>query len=372
MGRRAREQTSRRPLKWLAGACALIGLAALALTALAYRVPVEIERVDAGMTILQRGEYDWTALLAPNHLYDVDKVSGETTIYTGITRALNMEFSFQISARGANELHGTYSVDLIIRADDSWSKRILLVGARQFAANGDTAAFWTQFTLDLGRLNELIDQIVSETGVAGTAYSLVIQPEVATSVVGTRTTRETYVAPLELRWSGDRRQITMPAQREFVSETTEPVVRRIPRQLTLFGRAVPVKSARAWFAPIGGSCLILAAWLGILARPRRNEAARLLELRRKYRSMFVEGSERELPPLPAVRLYDIAQLLKVARGTGKPVIHAGGADVYYVVDNGVLYEYEASRSASAISSGAPGPRSVPIQRRQRRERVLGA
>lgn len=372
MERRVRRQSWRRPLTWLAGACALIGLTASALAVAAYRTPVETERIDAGMTISQRGKYDWTASLAPNHLYDVDKVSDEAMIYTGITRALNMEFSFQISARGATALRGTYSIDLVIRADDSWSKRIPLVGARQFAANGDTAAFWTQYTLDLGRLNELVDQIVRETGVAGNAYSLIIQPDVSTSVIGMRTTREVFAAPLELRWSGDRRQISMPVQREFVSETTWPIVTKVPGKLILYGVSVSVSSARRWSVPIGTGGLCLATSLGILARPRRSGAAKLLWLQRKYRHLFVEGRERALPPLPIVEMHGIEQLLKVARGFGKPVVRAGSTDVYYVVDSGVVYTYDACDDRGIVAHTAPDLRPVPVPRRQRRQRAVGA
>lgn len=369
MERRFRRHSWRRLLTWLAGACALIALAASALAVAAYRAPVESERTDAGMTISQRGKYDWTASLAPNHLYDRDKVSGETTIFTGITRALNMEFSYQISARGATALHGTYSIDLVIRADDSWSKRIPLVGARQFAASGDSTAFWTQYTLDLARLDELVGQIERETGVAGTAYSLIIQPAVSTSVIGTRSTREVFAAPLELRWSADRRQITMPVQREFVSEMTSPVVTKVPGTLSLFGLSVPVGSARAWSGPAGAGGFILAAWLGTLARPRRSEAAKLQWLRRKYRHLFVEGREDELPPLPVVELHDLEQLLKVARGTGKPVVRAGGNDVYYIVDSGVVYAYGAYDTTARAGTGS---RPALVPRRQRRERAVGA
>lgn len=369
MERRFRRHSWRRLLTWLAGACALIALAASVLAVAAYRTPAETERTDAGMTISQRGKYDWTASLAPNHLYDLSKVSGETTIFTGITRALNMEFSYQISARGATALHGTYSIDLVIRAEDSWSKRIPLVGARQFAASGDSAAFWTQYTLDLPRLDELVGQIERETGVTGAAYSLIIQPSVSTSVIGTRSTHEVFAAPLELRWSADRRQITMPVQREFVSETISPIVTKVPGMLSLFGLSVPVRSARAWSCSIGAGGFTLAAWLGILARPRHSEAARLQLLRRRNGHLFVEGRDEALPPLPAVELYDLEQLLKVARGTGKPIVRAGGNDLYYVVDSGVVYVYGLGDTAARVGTGS---RPALVPRRQRRERAVGA
>lgn len=367
MERRSLRHPWQRQLIWLVCACALVTLAGAWSAVMAFRAPLETVRTEIGTAISQRGKYSWTASLYPNHLYGGRRVSDESTVFTNITRALNMEFSYQMNAVGATELSGTYAVDLTIRAGQNWSKRVALVSPRRFTAKGDTATFWAQYTLDIQWLNSLVDEIERETGIVASEYSLLIQPSVATAVAGAQATNQTFAAPIDLVWSDKRRQITMPLQREFVTETSLPVVTRIPGTMAVFDRTLPVSPARIWSVVVTGCALLLTLWLATLARLARGETgAAEQRLKRANPRIFIEG-RAELPPaLPTIEVRDLTQLVKVARETGRPVIHAPAGNVHYVVDSGVVY---LCGEALKTSSG-PYPALVP--RRQRRNSTMEA
>lgn len=367
MERRAPRRPWRRPLVWLAWICALVTLSGCLVTFVAFRHPLETEHTVTGMAISQRGHYTWTAVLNPNHLYDGSRASDEPTILTNITRALNMEFSYQMDAPGASDLRGDYAVDLVIRAGTDWTKRLPLVTSRAFSARGDTATFWTQFTLDIAALSRLIDQIEAETSIAGGDYVLSVQPSVTATVTGgLGDTDQTFAAPLELAWSRTDHQIAMPDQREFFSEIDLPVVTRLPAVLPVLGLNLPVSRTRGWAAAISGCALILTAWLGAHARRSRVEQA-IDDWRLKCANarLFVEARGEMPLSLPTVGLRDLGQLVKLARETGKPIVHAAGGDTYYVIDGGVVY---TSGEQQRIS---PRPYPAVVPRRQRRDSAAG-
>ncbi|MGE5559616.1 MAG: DUF5305 family protein [Chloroflexota bacterium] len=359
MERRSPRRSPRRLLIWLAAACAIITLAGAGLAVLAFRTPLERERTEVGTAVSQHGRYSWTALLTPNHLYDSRKVTGETTIFTNITKAVNMEFNYQVKAAGASGISGTYAVDLTIRAGEAWSKRQTLLSPAKFAAKGDTATLWAQYVLDIPALSGLIADIERETGVGASEYTLVIQPTVTASLTGAGIGDQSFAAPLELVWSADRRQIIMPAQREFYSETSMPVVTRVPATLALSTLTLPVRPVRIWSLAVTDCALLLAVWLGVLARRAgRDTTIADQRLRRANARLFIEGKTDLPPALPTIEVRDLTQLIKVARETAKPVVHAGS--VHYVVDSGIVYLCGEVARAGAT----PYPALVP--RRQRR------
>ena len=129
----------------------------------------------------QAGTFSYSAKAkAPTFVYPSGTLSTGDPIYPSLVDTLSLRFEYLFSTKLPHDVSGTIELRaLVLSTSDTWQEVSTVVPLVDFV--GDTTVVTTDFPL--AGLYALIDSVIADTGIAGTNYSVDIQPVV--HVVGT-------------------------------------------------------------------------------------------------------------------------------------------------------------------------------------------
>ena len=176
---RLREPGSRRPRPYFDGpASTLVALGvvmALAVVFLATGFSQPLRRTGTLTDAYsQAGTFTYSANTnAPNAVYPTGVVVSGDPIYPSLVDVVTLRFEYQFSSELPHDIRGTIELHaLVLSQVDTWQEVSTVIPATEFT--GDATAISTD--LPLASLFTLISSVSSQSGIAGTNYSVDIQP----------------------------------------------------------------------------------------------------------------------------------------------------------------------------------------------------
>jgi hypothetical protein len=318
-------------LKPVAAGAALIGIAGLALSAVAWTTPAQ-QSVEAADTAESSMTFSYTAQVPPSAAYDGTTVSAPQPIFRKLADTVDVSYRYAGPA-------GQLRVHAELSAAGGWTSSVPL---------SETIKIGDQFEghviLELGSLEQRALDAAAVTGIPVGSMTIAIVPSVDMDAGGQ------FAPRLEL---GLDRLVLKPTGELVATETTSTTGTRIePATLSAFGQSVAVSTAR-----LSGVAVILLSLLagGALAAAARlsSPAAEAERVRRRYSDLILTVMPVALTPgRPVVDVPDVDSLVKLAERYGLLVLtwSRGGIDTYIVQDENTSYRYR-SGTGSASASG---------------------
>ncbi len=327
---------------------------------------------DASGQIGAEGTFDYTIYLEKNSIYDTHTLKPPATTpyvppaqktlgpdavipYQLIDR---MDASYYYSFRSSRPVTGLaeeMTITATIADPDLWSKSLILVPSTR-----ETGDFKVDFLVDLASLNELLNNIRTETGTAGDTYNLVIEADVhVTAQTDYGPIDEVFTQTLTTDTGGNTLKWT--EKLEKTQEGSITATRITPNSNRYLGLSVGgVKTTSLTLLLI-----FLAIFAASLVFYQKTKPAELplfekeaLAIGKKYADRIAQASSQTpVASEKIIALDSIEDLVKVADELGKPIMHQPPTNsekqhTYYIIDGATQYQYIIAKRSKERRSHA--------------------
>lgn len=314
----------------------------------------------------QTAEWGYSATAPTGTTYPDGVVSTGSPIFLRLVQQIDFSLSYELSAEDRmHNVAGSYSIDAVVGVG-SWSRTIELQPLTRFGG----AAFSTEVTLDVPRMQALVSAAQAETGVASGTATIDLVPKVRTNGFADGVPISVdYDTPLEMQLSPlDLTPTSTPDDTGDALEdsTTIPYERPVVRdeKYEMFGRSISVGRARLVTA---AGLIASLIWVAIAAtnadRLRRKGAGARLAAR--YETTIVDVTS--LPPAAAtaVEVVDMAALARIAERAERLILHhvEGSRHVFLVEDDPSAYCYRLDDATVGAPTRPLPPSDVPAMPR---------
>jgi hypothetical protein len=306
-----------------------------------------------------QGSFEYTIYLEDNSLYDTHTItSPPATPYTPpeqktlgvgpvipyeLVERMDTSYYYQFhSSRQVTDLAEEVTITATLEAPDLWSKSFILVPSTREKGN-----FKVDFPVDIVYLNELLNNIRTETGTSGEAYSLIIEAFVhVTAQTDFGPIDEVFTQTLSTELGGGT--LIWNEDLEATQEGAITTTHTIPNSNRYLGLSVSgVKTTSLTLLLI-----FLAIFVVALVYYQKTKPAELplfekeaLAIDKKYADRIAQaGSQTPVASEKIVSLGSIEDLVKIADELGKPIMHQPPSNsekqhTYYVIDGATQYQY---------------------------------
>ena len=380
-------ESDRRPPAFLEGptwSLASLGVAVLlALVLLAVGFGAPLHRIAAQPDAYrQAGTFSYSAAVkAPNSVYPSGIVTTGQPIYPSLVDAVTLRFGYHFESALPHHVRGTVVLRaLLLSRTDTWREVSTVVPITKFT--GDNTAISSE--LRLSALYGLIGDVAAQSGIAGSNYSVDIQPVVhVVGTVGGTSINDTFspVLPFAVTQTAIRIDVPVappPPGATYVpssasaalASTLGPVQRgHVPHvvanaiSVARYKLSIPVTR---WFG------IVLAALALMLAalhdRLRRRQAKRSIEERiaRQLGALIVPVASLARRGTEPIDVPDFADLAGLARFLERPILYEvrEGRRVFAVDDDTRRYVTAGTdrRQGRARDDGTAGNSSAHLMR----------
>jgi signal peptidase I len=287
--------------------------------------------------------------VATNRLVDGSVVPA-ATLYSRLLDRLEVSLAFRAGSEGAEDLAGTYGVDVVLAMPEGWSTTLVTVDPTPFDAVATELV-----AVDLADAATKVDQVVALTGVGGGEYTVTVTPRLQLEGEAEGEPVQESLAPV-VTFAVDDGVITVAPVQEASAHRELSRQVRASRDYELGPFSLSTQSARGVLA---GTALVLLGALGICALVLfgglgLGESERIAA---RYRSQIVDVAAATGPPGPVVMVSAIDELARLAKVEQSVILHedlGDGGHRYRVFLGAVTYEYETAPDHGARAAG-PGP-----------------
>lgn len=335
---------SRAVLKILFVSFVLLVVISIPVGVRAYSTPVEEQSTTVLSDYQHKGEYGYTAYLKPNQFYD-NKLTlrpGEGTLYTNLVENLDITFTYTFISTQTSDIMIEYIITTELEAPDKWVKSFPTGLENTVIFTGRVVQFSAELSVDIGWVENIIDNLERETGASSSTYNFKIKPTInllSENSVGT--INESFIPALVLGFtfgSADGDQITIDGLENSASGS-------ITENRTIF--YPEVSNERGIFTAISAIGLIGLLSTGLLFIKTKPQAPEKLieQLISPFEGAIVgSGTEPPREGVAVVGMKSLQDLVYVGEGLGKPVLHfekpgEKGVHIFYVLDGPTRYEY---------------------------------
>lgn len=326
---------------------ATVVFAALLLGAFAFTRPVTRSTLE-DINYTHTGSWSYSAN-APAELFDSPAAQTGAPIFRRLASTVALHFTYRLAGDQPADLHGDYRIVAEIDDVSGWKRTIELTPATAFHGGAVVA----DTTLDLARVQALIDTFERNIGSQRPQYTLAVVPRVRVSGQLAGQALEDEFAPrLEFQLDPQELLLQKDSAGQNVLQPVKPGLlkreRTQPNTLTLFGLVLEVARTRQIVLVVLALALSCGAWLAMRGRGAawNDEAARI---QRKYGPLLVSVRERSALLDAAVELATIDDLARLAERGGHMLMQQieQGAACYFVHDAGITYCYRAAAPGAA-------------------------
>lgn len=322
------------PLRAVAAAAAVLGLAGAALSGVAWTRPATT--VAATSTAVDSTmHFSYTATVPPSAAYDGTTVTAPSPVFRALTDAVD------VSYRYAGE-PGDLTVAARLSTANGWTATLPLAPAEQIGGAHEGVV-----RLELSALEERAAAAAAVIGLPADGLTVAVVPTVALERGG-------EFAPSFPLALGDR--TVKPAGESTVSQATDVTgTRQAPAVLSAVGRSVDVATARV-VGPVALALALLATVLLVVALRNGRHVTEADSIRRRYGTLLLPVLPVALAPgRPVIDVPDLDALARLAERYGLLVLHwsRSGVDTYVVQDEATTFRYRSDRDA-----GVPEPRAA--------------
>jgi signal peptidase I len=278
---------------------------------------------------------------APPGVYDADTIRSGDPIFTKLTCAVDVNFQYTLVAGQTKNIAGTSQLTAIISEQVSgWQRFVPLQEVRSF----DGTAFGTAASLDLCRVESLIQSMQEKTASSAGSYTLVVTPRInLRGEISGRTLESTFEPALTFRYDRTQFYLLRGDDEGNPLTLTETGIlseqRREANTILLFGRELAVPSLRliAFFG-------FISALTGLIILGLRFQHLSLHDQEKffqiKYHSLIIDVQNADcIPSSGIVDVTSMDALAKLAERSGTMILHAEQDQLhsYYVQAAGATY-----------------------------------
>jgi len=322
------------------------------------RAGTHVETVP--QAFVQQGKLDYSASVARNQVYSDGRVETGDPIFLRLVPRLR--FSFRYALESDQPVAGGGRVLLRARLADGrgWERLFTLAAPRAFTGATATVAG----TLDLKRVQALIEEVGRLTGSAQSAYSLTILPVVAFRGTRSGAPLDTTFAPsvgfdlgdlrLQPDLEGGAEGVSPFAPREAGTGTQD-----VASTISLGTLDLPVNTGRA-LSLIGLVASLLVGLLAFGTLRKRQDGDEPARIAGRYSHLLLSVASRSQPLGRVIELADIESLVRLAEHHGRMILDLSedGAHTYVVEEGGSVYRY---RPGEAPSEDPPPNEARPLE-----------
>lgn len=299
----------------------------------------------------QTGTFSYSAK-APAGVYDSDQVQTGDPVFRQVTSVVDLRYVYHLAAEHASDIHGSSRLVAEVSDSSGWNRAIELQPSVDFSSTTATA----QGTLDLTRVQALIDEFERQTGIKRPQYALAVVAH--TTLQGTidgQQLNEEFALRLEFLIDPQQLQVVKASgASDAFAQTQQGMLKHSveqPNTLALLGISLDVAQARALaliglFLAIGGGVF----WFALLRRNApSDEAARI---RQKYGPLLIAIHNDQIAAGAAViDIATIDDLVKLAEQHGLMILHSqcDAAPHYLVTDGKLTYRYRSATTEHGVA-----------------------
>ncbi len=300
----------------------------------------------------QTGTFSYSAT-TPAGIYDTDSVQTGEPVFRQVTSAVDVQFVYRLTADEPADLRGSSRLVAEVGEAGGWKRAIELQPSTDFKGNTFTA----QGSIDLARVQALIDHFEQQTGIQRQQYALTIVARTTVQgVLSGQELRDEFQPRLEFVL--DRQQLqtaqTRGGTNDPFAQSQQGMLKRSrqqPNTLAPLGFTLEVASARRM--ALAGLCLALGGALLLGRQMRRaaqgDEPARI---QHTYGPLLI--AIRDSQPSTSAAVVDVStieDLAKLAEQHGSMILHARRGDKhdYFVYHGDLAYRYRIAGSDERMS-----------------------
>ena len=347
---------------------ALLSLFSIIGVYFAHQLPIEEKEIVTLCAYEHKGEYDYTAQLKPNNLYNQTTLKpGEGVLYIRITELVNITFTYTFNCSVPANITLRHSFNMYLESP-RWPKRSLAINppATLDYPETTTAQFPIIQSLNVTALDELKNLIDKDTGTYTSEYSLVLQPNInvtASTAVGEINEPFTPNMTMNFRYrtpEGDYIAI------EGLTQTQQGSIQHT--ELTHHPEVTIQRFISYALSTTFIASFLITTLAYAKAKPEKPTAPEktIEEIIAPYEEIIFKIDEepsRGKPEMTTVKLKSLQELISIGDGLAKPVLYLKKAPskpeekathVFYVLDSSVRYEYEKSEAKTSETTGDYG------------------
>jgi hypothetical protein len=302
-----------------------------------YQTPTEETTINTLCTYTSIATYDYTAILEHNTIYSNITIlkPNEGTLYTKITRQINLTLAYTFHATLPTETTITYSLT-----------QTLKTGTLSHQINTTTPTTTNQTLIQItipriikGELDPIITKLAAETGVStSTYYSMDITP---TFTISANTTagqiNQIFTPTLTIEFKrteqgditaiGDLHQTETGAITENETITRQDIINQRYTSYALITIS------------IAGLCF--STYFYIKTKPT-TEKPSLEKLTAPYKELIAKTTQKPPETKTTINMETLEDLAKIAETLARPILHATEAEehTFYIIGNNTKYQYK--------------------------------
>lgn len=312
-----------------AGACVAAGL-------LAFGQPATAAATDL-VRYTQRGTFSYSASTPAGPVYPEGKVMTGDPVFRRLVNRLDVTFDYGVDTAATGALAGTIAVRTEVRSSNGWHRTLDTLPAQTFSG----AKASTTVHLDLDRLDAMIKEVETLTGVGAGTTTVSVRPDAhVVGTLGAQRLEESFtpaldfqMLPLQLKLAEPDTQVTSTVA-GTLRGTTDSV-----RRLEAFGVAVPAGALRLGSLGLGVPATLGAAAALLATRRRLRDEADRIELRHGHRIVPVSAAGTR----NVIEVTSMQDLARLAEQYQALILHRQGqrGHDYLLQADGVVYRYRA-------------------------------
>jgi hypothetical protein len=302
------------------------------------RSPVRTEAVAESFA--HQGTLDYSAQVKRTAVYPDGEVTTGQPVFLRLVRRLQLEFRYELQAQAPVSTRGRIALDARLADGRGWSRTLPLAAEQPFRGTRATVTG----TLNLRRVQRLVDDVQALTGSAQAAFSLTLLPRVSVTGRNGAEPIDASFAPTVAFDLGDLRlQPNLEAGAgvgPFAPRQAESTTRTVPNDLSLGPVDLSVVAARRLSLLALAGALLLAA---LVAWPllRRDERDEVSEIVARFGPLLLPVAARPPDTGRVTELADMESLVRLAGHHGRMVLHLvdGPRHSFVVEEGGNVYRY---------------------------------
>jgi len=331
-----------------------LGILSLMNVYFTHQLPTEEERSIPLGTYRHVGNYNYTAKLKPNNIYNKTTLTpGEGTLYIRLTEYINttLSYNFILTNLGPANITTEYTINTYL-ASSKWSKQIDSFNVTTVnSTNTTTEQFSFDYRINVSTVQAMARTIESEIGTSQSDFNVTIRPSIHTvAITSAGTINEQFNPSLTVGFK------YKTAEGEYISitglqKTNSGVLTQTTKKLYLgwviLQRYASYASSLITFSVLA---LVILAFRENKPPAQGSKEPSLKDIIAPFKEIIVEAAKESshVDPKTTITMKSLEDLAKVAEWLGKPILHSSRpqtdkgeepTDVFYVLDDLTKYEY---------------------------------